>query len=105
MKKSKKEKKVEKSKIRDIIADFYEDVPLLFMDPEYFDEAIIGVATGNGIEPKVAYDYDKVIKINMKDVGTMEDAIEWFEFNQIGAYVGEHTPVFIKTTKAIKEAL
>lgn len=43
----------------------------------------------------IAYDYDKVIKANMKDGMIYDEAVEWFEYNQIGAYVGEYTPVFI----------
>ena len=101
-KKTKKIIKPEPKKIRDIIADQYDDIPLLFMDPEEFDDAIVGIANGYNLGPTVAYDYDKVIEINMSGGGTREDAEEYFEFNQIGAYVGEHTPIFIKTVKTIK---
>jgi hypothetical protein len=72
------------------------------MDPaECYDQAIIGIMRGNGKGKNnsegisVAYDYDKVIKANMKMGMTEEEASEFFEYNQIGAYVGEYTPVFI----------
>ena len=85
------------NKIRSTIADEYEDIPLLFMDPSTdFDNAIVGICSGFGLEPKVAYDYDKVIKANMKNGMSYEEAEEYFDYNQIGAYVGEHTPVFIR---------
>ena len=83
-------------KTRDVIANEYPDTPLLFMDPcESFDEAIIGVGEGCGNSPKVVYDYDKVIEINMQDGMTYDDAVEFFEYNQLGAYVGEYTPIFV----------
>ena len=60
-----------------------------------FDEAIIGVAERIGMEAVVAYDIDKIIKILARDM-TEEEAVEYFDFNIIGAYVGERTPVYIK---------
>ena len=91
--------------IRDDISDQYEDLPLLFMDPEEFDEAIIGVAEGCGTSPKIAYDYGEIIKINMKDGMTYDEAQEHFEYNQIGAYVGEYTPIFIRDFKKTPTSL
>ena len=65
---------------------------LLFADG--FDEAIIGVAERIGMEPVVAYDTNKIIEILSRDM-TEDEAVEYFEFNVLGAYVGERTPVFI----------
>jgi hypothetical protein len=84
------------SNIRDQIQEDFPDVPLLFMDnPENYDKAIIGVIEGAGVSAAVAYDYEKVINANIDQGMTEEEAIEHFEFNQLGAYVGEHTPVFV----------
>jgi len=83
------------SNIRDEIQDMYPDVSLLFMTEEEFDSAIIGVAERIGSEPAIAYDFDKVIEANMKMGMTQEEAIEYFDYNQIGAYVGGQTPIFI----------
>jgi len=66
------------------------------MDPEDYDKAIIGVMEAFGGKYAVAYDYDKVIKVNMDTGMNYEEAVEWWSFNQIGSYVGEHTPVFIR---------
>jgi len=97
-KKAKKTKKnIQKIILRDTIADEYPDTPLLFLNPVDYDEAIIGVCEGFGGNLKIAYDYDKVIEINTKMDMTYEEAVEWFDYNQIGAYVGEHTPVYIHT--------
>ena len=69
----------------------YSDIPLLFADG--FDAAIIGTAQQFNTTC-VAYDRDKCIKILMKDMDQLE-AIEHIEYNVIGAYMGEYTPVFI----------
>ena len=63
-----------------------------------FDEAIIGVAERIGMEAVVAYDTDKIIEILSRDM-TEEEAIEYFDFNIIGAYVGERTPIYVNTIK------
>ncbi len=93
----KKKKPIKDPSIRDCIADEYPDIPLLFMDPVDYDKAIIGICEGFGGSLKIAYDYDKVIKVNTEMGMTYEEALEWFDYNQIGAYVGEHTPVYIHT--------
>ncbi len=87
--------------IRDLIQDEYPDVELLFMSEKEYDTAIIGVCDGISVShnPKVAYDYDKVIRANMKMGMSHIEAIEYFDYNQGEAYLGEHTPVFIKRIK------
>jgi hypothetical protein len=42
----------------------------------------------------VAYDRTRVIDIYARDM-TREEAEEFFEFNTIGAWLGDATPVFI----------
>jgi hypothetical protein len=65
---------------------------LLFADG--FDEAIIGVAERIGMEPVVAYDTNKIIEILAREM-TEDEAVEFFEFNILGAYMGKRTPIFI----------
>ena len=66
-----------------------------------FDDAIIGIcerATSSNI---VAYDRDRCIEILVERDGmTREEAVEYFEFNVAGAWMGERTPVFISNVKA-----
>ena len=72
----------------------YSDFELLTMDG--FDDCIVGVAEGFEISPKVVYCTDKVINKLMTHHGmTEEEAVEYFNFNQKGAYVGEYTPLFL----------
>jgi hypothetical protein len=80
------------SDIRDELAEI--DPDLLLMDG--FDDCIIGICESFGSVPVVAYDYDRVLA-NLQASGmTYEEAVEYHEFNQVGAYVGERTPVFIR---------
>jgi hypothetical protein len=65
---------------------------LLFADG--FDDAIIGVAERAGMEPVVAYSVGAILQILAQEM-TEDEAVEYFEFNILGAYVGERTPVFI----------
>ena len=60
-----------------------------------FEEALIGV--GRQFTRSLAvYDYDKCVSILMSRDGMDEhDAIEFIEFNVVGTWVGENTPVFV----------
>ena len=60
------------------------------------DEDLIGMCTRFGMEPVAAYDYDKFIARLMRQGMSREAAVEWFEFNTLGAWAGEGTPVFIE---------
>jgi|TARA_R110000824_G_scaffold66566_1_gene172670 hypothetical protein len=63
-----------------------------------FEEAFVGIVRSCGEEPKACYDYDKCIEVLIsRDKMSYEEAIDFFEFNVIGAYVGEHTPAFLES--------
>lgn len=68
---------------------------LRFLLEDEFDEAIIGVIEGAGVPKRVVYDQDKVIDILLRTIPDLDDAIDYFYFNIIGAYVGDHTPVYM----------
>jgi len=61
-----------------------------------FDKAILGVSQQfNSLS--VAYDRNKCIEILMtRDNMTQLEAVEYFEYNVIGSYMGKHTPSFIE---------
>ena len=74
-----------------------EDINPEAMICDGYDEAIIGMAERINLGPVVAYDVEKIIEILMdRDGMSYEDAIEFFDFNMIGAWVGEFTPIFIR---------
>ena len=61
-----------------------------------FDDAILGMCVQFGSEPVVAYDFNKCVEIIMERDGMeREEAIDFINFNVVGAYVGLNTPVFI----------
>ena len=63
-----------------------------------FDEAIIGMAERLGLGPVVAYNVEKMIAIMIERDGmTYEEALEYYNFNILGAWMGEFTPIFITT--------
>jgi len=60
-----------------------------------FDNCVVGVVSGCGRQPVLAYDSSKIIAQLMKRDGMdREEAQEFFDFNIAGAYLGEGTPVF-----------
>jgi hypothetical protein len=75
----------------EIIKELYPDETFLIADG--FDDAIIGVDDNN---LKIVYDIDEVINILIRDGMEVDDAIEYYEYNIAGAYVGENTPSFIR---------
>ena len=46
--------------------------------------------------PVAIYSYRKTIKILMKQGMDREEAIEYFDYNIAGAFVGDQTPVFLQ---------
>lgn len=75
----------------DRLAEEFPD--LLRMDG--FDDAILGVVERIGLQT-VCYDLNKVIEILMKQGMDEQDAWDWYQFNMLGAWVGEATPVFLE---------
>tara|TARA_R100000808_G_scaffold18894_1_gene41265 strand:- start:674 stop:928 length:255 start_codon:yes stop_codon:yes gene_type:complete len=62
-----------------------------------FEDALIGI--GQQFNKVLAvYDKQKCIEILMERDGmTDEEAVEYFDFNVTGAWVGENTPIFFET--------
>lgn len=80
---------------REDIVDAIGDEDLLFMDG--YDDCIIGICQSFGQAIKIAYSTNKIIQKLMEGGCTNEEAVEFFEYNMVGGYVGERTPVFIET--------
>ena len=70
-----------------------------------FEDAIIGIGYQFNTEV-VVYDSDKCIKILMERDGMeYDEALEYFSFNVVGAYVGKHTPVFVGINNHLDDVL
>lgn len=77
--------------LKDLSDAYGED--MLIMDG--YDECIAGVCLRFGQEPIIIYDRSKVITRLVKMGMTEEEAEEFHEFNQMGAWVGDRTPAFL----------
>ena len=61
-----------------------------------FEDALMGVGVIFN-RSLATYDMRKCIDILIKRDGmTDEEAVEYFEFNVTGSYVGENTPIFVE---------
>ena len=68
-----------------------------------FDNAIIGVGERNNTDSMIVYDYDKMVKVLVtRDDMSYEEAEEYIEFNIVGAWIGDTTPIIV-TKKNIEE--
>ena len=104
-----------KSKLRTDIDDFCdetwsdEDI-LLFgnSDGDPYDEGFIGIGFKQYEGPVAVYDRDKCIDALARQFGEdtnayegdedadpYTDAVEWFNFNTEGSYVGKQTPIIV----------
>lgn len=86
------QKELTRSQIDEALKEM--DESALLMDG--FDEAFIGFSRRIN-EPMLAvYSYDKLIKVCMERDGMeYEEAVEYVDFNVIGAWVGEQTPIIV----------
>ena len=73
----------------DAIVENYYDEEILKADG--FDDAVIGIEPGS---MRLIYSVTKCINILIEEGMTQEDAIEHFDFNVAGSYVGEKTPIW-----------
>lgn len=61
------------------------------------DAALVGIGERIGMPPVAVYDSKKCIEILIESYDmTYEEALEFFDFNITGAYLGESTPIFIR---------
>ena len=61
-----------------------------------YDDCVVGVLERYGMEPIVLYDKDLVIQ-QLMDEGceSYEEALEYYSYNQLGAWMGDQTPGFL----------
>lgn len=87
--------------IVDFIEVSYPDYTNKILLADGFDEAFLGVGENSEGNPVAIYSIEKCLNILAKQFEDEEDpesdAIDYFEFNVRGSYVGEFTPMFIHT--------
>ena len=68
----------------------------LVMEPrEEYDSCIAGIGWRTASDPVLVYDRAKILEFLQTEM-TEEDAIEHYEFNIVGSWVGEGTPIFVE---------
>ena len=61
------------------------------------DDAILGVGSRCGQPDLVVYDESRIINILMERDGmSYSEALEFYEFNIKGSWVGDDTPIWLK---------
>ena len=71
------------------IVKYYYDEEILKADG--FDDAVIGIEQNT---MRLIYSVKKCIEILVLQGMSVEEAIEYFDFNTKGSYVGEKTPIW-----------
>jgi hypothetical protein len=71
------------------IIEQYQDEEILKADG--FDDAVIGIDTNS---TRLIYSVEKCIEILMKQGMDITEAMEYFDYNVSGSYVGEKTPIW-----------
>ena len=88
----------------DEVLEYFDEIEAEVLYPTDLKDAIIGVVERFGLQPLILLDRDKCIEIFMKRDGmSFSDANEFFEFNTIGAWMGEGTPCFATLIKQEKK--
>ena len=75
------------------IVEYYQDEEILKADG--FDDAVIGIDTGT---MRLIYSVTRCVEILIVGGMDMNEAIEYFDFNVRGSYVGENTPIWCDDT-------
>tara|TARA_R110002167_G_scaffold126382_1_gene307097 strand:- start:3337 stop:3588 length:252 start_codon:yes stop_codon:yes gene_type:complete len=61
-----------------------------------YESALIGITEGGN--PVAVYEVNKCLEILVEeDKLSLEEAMDHFYYNTVGSYVGEKTPIFIRT--------
>jgi hypothetical protein len=75
---------------RSLLDDIAEGAVLL----EGFDDCILGISEQFGEDVRVIYSKEKILD-KLSEEMTVEEAIEFYEFNILGGYFGEQNPIFL----------
>jgi hypothetical protein len=76
----------------DQILETFPDEPILKCDG--FDECVLGYEYSWDGTIRLIYSVDKILTNLVGEGMDVDDAIEYFEYNMRGSYVGEQTPIW-----------
>ena len=58
-----------------------------------FDSALVGCTYGANVV--AVYDINKMVETLMEEGADYEDAVDFLDYNVVGAYLGEKTPLYV----------
>lgn len=77
-----------------------DDGPLLLADG--FEEAFVGVGRRCSRPDVAVYDVDAMMRVIIeRDGASYIEALEYLEFNVLGAWVGERTPIYLSRREPV----
>ncbi len=81
-----------RSRIDDALKEMEENTLLI----DGFDEAFLGFSQRINEPTLAVYSYDGLVKVCMERDGMeWEEAVEYVDYNIVGAWVGEQTPIIV----------
>ena len=96
---TKAEANTKADRIREMLCEEGYEETVVFSNPDYAD-AFIGVTDRGGV---AVYDYELMVESLVREGMSYEDAMDFIDYNTIGAYFGEKTPIVIHSLHFEKE--
>jgi hypothetical protein len=59
-----------------------------------FDNCIVGITEEFGNGPRILYSKEKIIEELCEEM-TIDEALEFYDYNILGGYFGEQNPIFL----------
>lgn len=93
-------------RLRAVMADLFDD-KIIFYDPPTLDKAIIGYCYDlDRSAYRMVYSRDKMIEVFTEEFdGDHEGAVEWYDFNVAGGWLGDNTPVLMNSIEDLVDDL
>lgn len=80
--------------MRSSMADLHDNNPEALV-ADGFEDAYMGYAAQACSSPLAVYDYDRCVRVLMERDGmSWDEAVDFIEFNVVGAFLGPGTPLF-----------
>lgn len=80
-----------KEKVEEFLGEDAERTVILYDNPSY-EGALVGITT----DDRAVYSYDKMVESLMKEDNiSEEDAVEFINYNTLGAYIDPKQPIVI----------
>lgn len=83
--------------ILETLEGYSDESPLLMEPRSDYDPCLVGIGYRFNDGPLAVYDINKVLKVlQTRDGMSVEGSEEFFQFNIVGSWAGDGTPMFIE---------